>query len=764
MPVMLYNLSHTTPVQVLRALTPEALEYQQSVEVENTWPGKIMYAIMLPHKAWAAGDTLVAVLRLSPLAKGGTVTSVITTLLETTEIHYSPHKLQHGGKKGVHQESRAVRRVKHEIVDGRAVRVNLVGTGIGANTTAGPSRPVSRPSSAMGHKTSRATFTPSRTDSSESVEGKFDEEVFENHDVLTYITFPIPHTVNAASAPGTPTNTGTGSHSPLPSHSSPSASTSTSPLTHPTSSRPPSPTLLSSSSSFPTITVTPSHGVEPVLVAHRIRWSIFIHNRDGHTSELGCTLPIHILDGRVLDEARTASLRSRRLALEGLCRGEDGGQEDPIGMRLGGGMELLDETARDIEDRELPSYTAHVRDRVANMYFPETATVRVPGGSGLDTVGADAVNPYEDEAHSRSSGSRSGRIALGHAAGPHYYHFPHASSTSASASPLDWVNSELLSLASSRLRDRTTSAGLDSPQQVPSHPHSRAPSPEREDGVGESHGAGQTNEHGHTQGHHARNLSKLFKATMRPFTALSHHGHAHEHHGERHGFPGLSRGPASAFDHREIHRHHSSHPSSSSSSRRPSPTRISSAPLSLSSSSSQLPRHLPHHTSLSPSESSPPNTLSTSNAASALLRHSLSEVPDYSVASRGFMGGVPPLSSSAGLPSYEEAARDRRGKPSERLQGMPFVRENGSESAEGTRNNTNTTLDKSASMKESPIRGRRETVSDTDLLRQFKRRMGTLQRIESRDSVQSSSEDEEEDERIEMRVKGRSGESAETGP
>ncbi|KAJ8590148.1 hypothetical protein M405DRAFT_179992 [Rhizopogon salebrosus TDB-379] len=30
--------------------------------------------------------------------------------------------------------------------------------------------------------------------------------------------------------------------------------------------------------------------------------------------------------------------------------------------------------------------------------------------------------------------------------------------------------------------------------------------------------------------------------------------------------------------------------------------------------------------------------------------------PDYRVASQGFIGGVPPLSSLAGLPSYEEAA------------------------------------------------------------------------------------------------------------
>jgi len=29
-----------------------------------------MYAIMLPHKAWAAGDTLAAVFKFNPLSKG----------------------------------------------------------------------------------------------------------------------------------------------------------------------------------------------------------------------------------------------------------------------------------------------------------------------------------------------------------------------------------------------------------------------------------------------------------------------------------------------------------------------------------------------------------------------------------------------------------------------------------------------------------------------------------------------------------------------
>ena len=43
-----------------------------------------------------------------------------------------------------------------------------------------------------------------------------------------------------------------------------------------------------------------------------------------------------------------------------------------------------------------------------------------------------------------------------------------------------------------------------------------------------------------------------------------------------------------------------------------------------------------------------------------LLHRAFTETPDYETASRGFLGGgVPPLSSYQGLPSYEEAAEGR---------------------------------------------------------------------------------------------------------
>ena len=50
-------------------------------------------------------------------------------------------------------------------------------------------------------------------------------------------------------------------------------------------------------------------------MSYRVRWSILIGNLDGHTSELRCSLPIHVLDYRLAEEARVATLATRRLLL-----------------------------------------------------------------------------------------------------------------------------------------------------------------------------------------------------------------------------------------------------------------------------------------------------------------------------------------------------------------------------------------------------------------------------------------------------------------
>lgn len=51
---------------------------------ENTWPGKVMYAFTIPHKAYAAGETIPVSVKFSPLAKGVQIASLITTIREHT--------------------------------------------------------------------------------------------------------------------------------------------------------------------------------------------------------------------------------------------------------------------------------------------------------------------------------------------------------------------------------------------------------------------------------------------------------------------------------------------------------------------------------------------------------------------------------------------------------------------------------------------------------------------------------------------------------
>lgn len=51
---------------------------------ENTWPGKVMYSFTLPHKAFAAGDTIPVAVKFSPLAKGVRIVSLLTTIREHT--------------------------------------------------------------------------------------------------------------------------------------------------------------------------------------------------------------------------------------------------------------------------------------------------------------------------------------------------------------------------------------------------------------------------------------------------------------------------------------------------------------------------------------------------------------------------------------------------------------------------------------------------------------------------------------------------------
>ena len=742
------------PVFILRSITRDALEYQQTLDIENTWPEKLMYAITLPHKAWAAGDTLTAIVKLSPLAKGIYVQAITSSINETTKIC----------TRGLtHENLRVVASVTHEIIDHQAVEVEVASPNqaLTAHSTHTPqsASPHSGPSSLYHHL-------------HHSSHQQEEQEDFglDNNDVVTHINLSIPPSsayplLYSASGAVSPIITPprsmspTHQHAPLPLSVNPMTSQSTSP-------------------SFFSSTITPSHSLEPILISHRIRWNIFIRNQDGHVSELRCSLPIQILDGVFLNESRGFTMRSRRLLLRAsglgsvLNRGGEEGSDDADDD----GAEV-DEEGRIMEtDRELPSYPAHVRDRVANMYLSEAVTMRVSnpwvgrvgpiagtasgsGSSGLNTsesigrgeseiirpliasVNAnDSVSANRSASHTQphSRASRSGRSTpaiqpLQQQQVHMMSHLPHVPELG--SSPLDWVNSELLLSLSldeeavRRIGGVSSSVGGQQERQSQQHQQrssrtvrwdSRAASPEPSAPPSitttDSHDNGTSSiPEGSSSSGFVSPFQSLFKA-IKPLTALAgHHTHSHRPMQPRSrptaplmglqstptGTVGDRSARASVIDSNSnqiyvtpgLSLTHLSSDSSPVSSLTPSPapqnetngfTSTSTSP----SFQSLRANHTCAVTSSPASLSSDPNGLectsaNTSHTPPFLQSHqtecqdpslrvyrAFTAVPDYSIASRGFIGGVPPLSSMRGLPSYEEAEAQRRAAQALRDQEM----------------------------------------------------------------------------------------------
>lgn len=581
-PGLAHNMQAVMPISIVRTFAPQALEYQQSLEIENTWPEKLMYSIMIPHKAWAAGDQMTAIVKFSPLSKGVRVLTVTTTIHEATKLHC---------RSGVQEHTRTIVTVNHNIPPGRAER--------NVSTQGPPSVPASIP------------MTPGL--SSEDRSQGFGLFVAHANQDLA-----VQQTPSAA----------TSSHE---SHSTPAppppSSSDLTPSAEPvasTSSTAEEDIPMSQDDTVARLTlfipkfVTPSHSLEPITVFHRIRWSILMSNLDGHTSELRCSLPLHILDAQLLDEARANSAATRRLLL--------GGPEVPV-----------DEE----QDSELPSYSAHVRDRVANMYLPDSATTRV-----LNPWVHYNVSPTFMPEHPLSgSWSPSGAASpvMPHPVSSHLPHIPQ----SGTSTPLDWVNSELLlslsNAAPPRPRSNTSqrSQSPDPASRPASGPvsrrGSRAPSPDRHltmttiapVPVPLTTTYHETFVH---EGHASRTLPGLFSIQMKSHTSLTSTGWLSSRSNSHSNLVSLAdaahahRAPMQATRHLTL-----------------------PVPISVPLSGSQV---------LTPT---PAAHESVSAPESTLWHRAFTQVPDYDVASRGFIGGVTPLTSMRGLPSYEEAERSANG-------------------------------------------------------------------------------------------------------
>jgi len=475
-PGLIHNLHALLPITIVRCFASDSLEYQQSSEIENTWPGKLMYSILLPHKAWAAGDTLTALAKFVPVSKGVKVLSITSTISETVRLSLK------GANRAVTPEyTRPVVVAKHEIIGGK-----LVCTSEFSYKHRVPPREDARGQFSP-IPTQHARLGPS-TESPQagsSVDREAEGDSGQSDDIVAHINIDLP--------------------------------------------------------SF----LTPTHTTDPVTVIHRVRWGILIANPDGHTSELRCSLNIHVLDNHVLSEARAASMPTRRLLLGIYGNPEEEG-----------------------EDIQPPSYSAHVRDRVpaTNRPYSVSSGTRTPS-SGLQSPSIQARSDMQ---------------------------LPQVPGDA----QLEWIASELSRHQFSNNRSRSgewSTSGSRFTSQLPS----RASSPERG-----SRSSGQSSP---VHPHESRGIFR------NPFTAIT-----------------------SSFTHHHRNHSHQSVPALS----QPRTPDLTEAPGRRRSGTS---------TTQSSPVSSPP-TLSSS-----VLGY-FNEVPDYETASRGFAGGgVPPLTSMRGLPTYEEA-------------------------------------------------------------------------------------------------------------
>ena len=411
-----------------------------------------MYNIILPHKAWAAGDTLTALVKVVPTSKGVKVRSITSTIVETVKL--SP--------KNVHrpdflESTRPVAVTEHEVIGGRLVS---------PASTRDPRRESPAESSAQAES---------------GVFSGGEENNGQNEDLVARLDITLPSSL------------------------------------------------------------TPTHDMEPIRVTHRIRFVISIANLDGHTSELRCTLPIHVLDKHVLSEARAASLPTRRILL--------GIYNDP------------EET---IEDTQLPSYNAHLRDTV----------------------------PTTHQSYSVSSGTRTPSSGL---------HSP--SLRPHSEIPNDPLIDRITSALLGHHLSNDNSGGEDSSppmSRFPSRLPSRAPSPER-----------SPRSNVRTAATHPHETRGIFR---KPFSVIT-----------------------SSFS--NSHRTRSFQ----------SITALSQPPTSDITEMPNGSETLYMNTARRSAPSSP--RISTHNTL-----YRFDEVPNYETASRGFAGGgVPPLTSMRGLPTYEEA-------------------------------------------------------------------------------------------------------------
>ncbi|GAA6007627.1 uncharacterized protein JCM10292_002831 [Rhodotorula paludigena] len=453
-------------VRISRSFGADAVEFNQTLEIENTWPGKVMYSFTLPHKAFAAGDTIPVAVKFSPLAKGVRIVSLITTIREHTTVY---------SKNSSHSEARDATVVKYNFVEDGSH-----GPSSGTHT---PAARIESSASLSSMGLASGAQTPSTPGFNSPYHGGARTPATDRSGASGY---PFPRN-GGANGRRARFQLGAEEEEEEEDHSA---------------SGQPADALAEDDGQDTEVDVVvdvqvpiwtaPSHTVHPVFVNHKIKWSAFIKNPDGHVSELRCALPIHILSSCLQEEARLASAGSRNL--------------------LFGASGALAHS--DVPQVDLPSYQDHVMDRVANaetagQYAGRANFAPTPWSTRVTPTGTPGISPPASRPPSRppspdrrsshhgSFGGFGGFHALSSLNNSASRRSSGAATPATSSPPPErvenpedhrnWFDSELLgtlnvdsSHASPTHSAPASRPGSRSNSRPSSRPGSRAPSPERE--------------------------------------------------------------------------------------------------------------------------------------------------------------------------------------------------------------------------------------------------------------------------------------------
>lgn len=83
---LVYDLHAYKPIRIVRTLDPAALELSHAMTVENIWPNKIEYQLVIPQKAIVFGTSIPLEMRFTSLLKGLRIGLIKCVLYESQEF------------------------------------------------------------------------------------------------------------------------------------------------------------------------------------------------------------------------------------------------------------------------------------------------------------------------------------------------------------------------------------------------------------------------------------------------------------------------------------------------------------------------------------------------------------------------------------------------------------------------------------------------------------------------------------------------------